>query len=276
MMIFIIGSADLSGGRMLGFAAVIAGSLAQKADWSLKYWPGLPEFPIIVPILGAILIGVICGFFNGFIVAKLKMPAFLATLGSQLLFLGMNNLYLNCPPNNSQPLGAFVENFRKLGTSSIFFIPYVTIIAFVCMLIIWLLQTKTIFGYELFIVGGNRKAAQLCGINVFKIELITFAIAGAMYGLAGSLEAARTGSASSTYGAGYELDAIASCIIGGCSLRGGVGRVAGVFAGVIIFNVINYGLTFIGVNPYLQYVIKGSIIILAVAVDMQKYARIKK
>jgi methyl-galactoside transport system permease protein len=103
--------------------------------------------------------------------------------------------------------------------------------------------------------------------------MLTFAIAiaGALYGLAGSLEAARTGSATSSFGNGYELDAIASCIVGGCSLSGGVGNVAGVLAGVIIFNVISYGLTFIGISPYWQYAVKGSIIIIAVAIDVRKH-----
>jgi methyl-galactoside transport system permease protein len=97
-------------------------------------------------------------------------------------------------------------------------------------------------------------------------------LAGMFYGLAGSLEAARTGSAGSNYGNAYELDAIASCIVGGCSAGGGVGSVAGVFAGVLIFNLINYGFTFIGINSYWQFVFKGVIIIVAVAIDVRKYS----
>ncbi|MDR1469132.1 MAG: beta-methylgalactoside transporter [Spirochaetaceae bacterium] len=276
MLICVLGSADLSGGRMLGLAAVISGTLAQSASYYLKYWPNLSELPIFVPILAAMLVGTAGGLFNGFVVAKLRVPAFLATLGSQMIFLGMNSLYFNRPPNSSQPLGGYLASFSNLGTGSVFNIPYVSIIAISCMALIWFLQTKTRFGHELFIVGGNREAARVSGISVLKIEMITFAVAGAMYGLAGSLEAARTGSATTGYGSAYELDAIASCIIGGCSLSGGIGKVGGVFAGVIIFNVISYGLTFIGVSPYWQNVIKGSIIIIAIAIDMRKYAARKK
>jgi methyl-galactoside transport system permease protein len=272
MFICIAGSADLSGGRMLGLTAVIAGTLAQKATYHLKYWPDLPELPVIVPILAAITVGIIFGIFNGLVVSKLKVPAFLATLGTQMILLGINSIYFNRPPNNSQPLGGYTESFGKLGTDAIFNIPYVLIIAFICLVVVWLAQTKTRFGHELFTMGGNREAARVSGINVFKIEILTFAIAGALYGLAGSLEAARTGSATSSFGNGYELDAIASCIVGGCSLSGGVGNVAGVLAGVVIFNVISYGLTFIGISPYWQYAVKGSIIIVAVAIDVRKHA----
>ncbi|HHY75133.1 MAG TPA: beta-methylgalactoside transporter, partial [Bacillus bacterium] len=149
----------------------------------------------------------------------------------------------------------------------------IVIIAVVCMAIVWMLYNKTCLGKEIFAVGGNMEAARVSGINVFKIQMVTFTLAGAFYALAGCLEAARTGGATSAYGAGYELDAIASCIVGGCSITGGVGTVGGVFAGVIIFNVLNYGLTFIGISPYWQNVVKGLIIISAVALDVRKYAK---
>lgn len=272
MFIIVSGSADLSGGRMVGLAALVSGSLAQQASYSLKFWPDLPEMPVIVPMIASILVGVLFGAFNGWIVSKLKVPAFLATLGSQMILFGTSSLYFNKAPNSSQPLGSFTRSFGTLGTGSLFGIPYIVIVAVVCLALVWILQTKTCLGKEIFAVGGNLEAARVSGINVFKIQMITFSLAGAFYGLAGCLEAARTGSATSAYGNGYELDAIASCIVGGCSITGGVGTVAGVFAGVIIFNVISYGLTFIGISPYWQNVVKGLIIIGAVALDVRKYA----
>ena len=271
MFVIVSGSADLSGGRTVGLAAVISGSLAQQATYYLKFWPSLPELPVIVPVLVSIAVGLLVGCFNGFVVSRLKVPAFLATLGTQMIVYGANCLYFNKAPNNSQPLGGYLENFGKIGTGAIFGIPYLVIIAFVVMILVWILQTKTCLGKEIFAVGGNPEAARVSGINVFKIQMITYAVAGACYGLAGTLEAARTGSASSTYGLSYELDAIASCIVGGCSAAGGVGTVPGVFFGVIIFNVINYGLTFIGLSSYWQFVVKGVIIIGAIAVDVRKY-----
>jgi len=273
MLIIVSGSADLSGGRMVGLAALVAGSLAQKATYSLKFWPNLPEMPIIVPIIASILVGVMFGAFNGWTISKLKVPAFLATLGSQMVIFGVASLYFNKKPNNSQPLGSFTKSFSTLGTGSVLGIPYIVIIAVVCMAIVWMLYNKTCLGKEIFAVGGNMEAARVSGINVFKIQMVTFTLAGAFYALAGCLEAARTGGATSAYGAGMELDAIASCIVGGCSITGGVGTVGGVFAGVIIFNVLNYGLTFIGISPYWQNVVKGLIIISAVALDVRKYAK---
>ncbi len=273
MFIIISGSADLSGGRMLGLAALVAGSLAQQASYTAKFWPQLPEMPVVVPVLASMLVGVAFGAFNGWAVSKLRVPAFLATLGSQMILFGVSSLYFNKAPNNSQPLGSFTEGFSSFGSGSVLEVPYLIIVAAVCLVAVWLLLTKTCMGKDIFAVGGNPEAARVSGISLFKMQMITFTLAGLLYGLSGSMEAARTGSATSAYGNAYELDAIASCIVGGCSITGGVGTVGGVFAGVIIFNVISYGLTFIGISPYWQNVVKGLIIIGAVALDVRKYAR---
>lgn len=272
MFIIVSGSADLSGGRVVGLAAVVSGSLAQQITYSNKFWPQLGELPVIVPVLVSVLVGLIVGACNGYAVAKLKVPAFLATLGMQMIAYGANCLYFNKAPNNSQPLGGYKESFGNLGTGNIIGIPILVIIALSLCVVVWVMQTRTCLGREIFAVGGNPSAAKVSGINVFKILMITYMIAGALYGLAGCLEAARTGSATSSYGLSYELDAIASCIVGGCSASGGIGTVPGVIAGVLIFNVINYGLTFIGLSSYWQFVVKGFIIIVAVAIDVRKYA----
>ena len=137
------------------------------------------------------------------------------------------------------------------------------------------ISKKTCLGKELFAVGGNVEASRVSGINVDKILILSYSLAGTLYALGGVLEAARTGSATSTYGAGYEMDAIASCVVGGCSLSGGVGSVPGLLVGVLIFNVISYGLTFIGISPYWQNVFKGVIIVGAVAIDVRKYKKSK-
>jgi methyl-galactoside transport system permease protein len=123
----------------------------------------------------------------------------------------------------------------------------------------------------MYAIGGNREAAKVSGINVDATLIKIYAIAGALAGLAGLLEAARSGGAKSNYGEMYELDAIAACVVGGVSTTGGIGTAQGVLAGVLIFSVINYGLTFIGMNPNLQYIVKGLIIISAVAIDVRKH-----
>jgi len=273
MFVIISGSADLSGGRLVGLSAVIAGSLAEQSTYYLRYYSNMPELPAFVPLIAAVAIGLIFGIFNGLVVSKLKVPAFLATLGTAMLAFGISNLYMDVEPNNSQPLGSFTESFKSLGSGSFYGVPFILMIAIFCVIIVWMLQNKTVLGKEIFAVGGNLEAAKVSGINVFKIQLFTFAVAGALYGLGGCLESARTGSATAAYGSGYELDAIAACIIGGCSAGGGIGGVGGVVAGVIIFNIMSYGLTFIGLSPYWQYVAKGIIIIAAVAIDVRKYAK---
>ncbi|MED4957341.1 beta-methylgalactoside transporter, partial [Paenibacillus macerans] len=137
---------------------------------------------------------------------------------------------------------------------------------------VWVLFNNTRLGKNMYAIGGNEQAAKGSGINVARNLILIYSIAGALYGLAGVLEAARTGGATNTSGTMYDLDAIAACVVGGVSTTGGIGTVPGIMAGVLIFTVINYGLTFVGVGPYWQQIIKGAIIVAAVAFDMRKYA----
>jgi methyl-galactoside transport system permease protein len=181
------------------------------------------------------------------------------------------------PPNNSQPIGGLRPDFTGLGTGAFtaldgkISIPYIVILALVVSILIWVLHNKTTFGKNIFALGGNAQAARVSGINIFTTLLIVYALAGALYGLGGVFEAARTGGATNNYGNGYELDAIAASVVGGVSVAGGIGTVPGVVAGVLIFTVINYGLTFIGVDPYWQQIVKGLIIVFAVSFDLAKY-----
>ena len=138
---------------------------------------------------------------------------------------------------------------------------------------IWFVLNKTVFGKNVYAIGGNREAAVVSGVNVFKTIMGIFILASFMYGVGGVLEAARTAGATNNYGDGYELDAIAACVVGGVSLNGGIGTVGGIISGVLIFTVIQYGLQFIGVSPMWQQVIKGIIIAIAVAIDLSKYRR---
>lgn len=274
-LIVLTGGADLSAGRMVGFSAVISASLIQSADYSRRFFPDLPDLPLLAPILIAILIGLIVGLMNGFVVAKFDVPPFIATLGSMVIIYGVNSIYFNLPPNNSQPIAGFREDFLNLGTgfvgiSGSYSIPNIVIIAVVVCFLMWVILNKTRFGKNIYAIGGNVNAAKVSGINVVRTTLGLYALAGMLYALAGVLEAARTGGATNRYGEMYELDAIAACVVGGVSTTGGVGTVPGIIVGVLIFGVINYGLTFAGMNPYWQQIIKGLIIVLAVALDRRK------
>jgi methyl-galactoside transport system permease protein len=267
--------ADLSAGRMVGLAAVVSASMLQAPDYLRLFFPGLPQLPLFVPILIAILACTVFGALNGLIIARFGVAPFIATLGTMVIVYGITSIYFDMPPNQSQPIGGLRADFTNLGSGAINIgsvsIPYIIIIAVVVTILMWVLLNKTCFGKNTYAIGGNVNAAKVSGINVAKTTVWMYTIAGALYGLAGVLEAARTGGATNNYGNGYELDAIAACVVGGVSTTGGIGTVQGIAAGVLIFGVINYGLTFIGLNPYWQMIIKGLIIVTAVAVDIRKY-----
>jgi methyl-galactoside transport system permease protein len=276
--------ADLSSGRMVGIAAVLSASMLQAPDYLRLFYPGLyqtwiwvhvPWITLWIPILAAIAVCAVFGFINGFVIARFGVAPFIATLGSYAAIYGINSKYFNMEPNSSQPIGGLRSDFTGLGTGAFNFsfisLPYIVLIAAVVALFMWVLMNKTPFGKNVYAIGGNVNAAKVSGINVFWTTIIMYAVAGALYGLAGVLEAGRTGGATNNYGNMYELDAIASCVVGGVSVTGGIGTIPGIIAGVLIFGVINYGLTFINVDPYWQQIIKGVIIVAAVSFDVRKY-----
>ena len=242
-------------------------------------YPNLPALPIIVPLIIAAAATGFFGFLNGFVIAKLKVTPFITTLGSMIIIYGVTSIYFDRPPYGAQPIGGLDERYMAFAQGSFnlagFAIPYLVIYAAIVTVFTWVLWNKTRFGKNIYAVGGNPEAAAVSGVDIVKTLLGVYTLAGILYGFAGSLEAARVGSATNNTGVMYELDAIAACVVGGVSFSGGIGTVSGVVTGVLIFQVINYGLAFIGVNPYLQYIIKGLIIIIAVAIDTRKYLKKK-
>ncbi len=270
----LIAGTDLSAGRMVGLAAVISCSMLQTPDYGNRFYPNLPQIPVAIPIILAILACMVFGVLNGFLVAKYDMHPFIATLATQVIIYGTTSLYFDMPPNNSQPIGGIRPDFSALGLTKLFNKFSVLIpIALVFTAIIWFVLNKTVFGKNVYAIGGNREAAVVSGVNVFKTIMGIFILASLLYGIGGVLEAARTAGATNQYGTGYELDAIAACVVGGVSLNGGVGKVGGIISGVLIFTVIQYGLQFINVSPMWQQVFKGIIIAVAVAIDLSKYRK---
>ncbi|MFC0211035.1 galactose/methyl galactoside ABC transporter permease MglC [Paenibacillus chartarius] len=275
--ILITGGTDLSAGRVVGLTAVLSASMLQLQDYPRRFFPDMPDLPLWLPVVLAIVAGLVVGLINGFIVAKLSVPPFIATLGTMVAVYGANSLYFDMKPNQSQPIGGLRSDFTEwfgtgyIGPSGPYSIPYIVVIAIAVAGLVWVIFNKTRLGKNMYAIGGNIQAAKVSGINVSRNLMAIYAIAGALYGLAGVMEAGRTGGATNNYGNMYELDAIAACVVGGVSTAGGIGTVPGVLAGVLIFGVINYGLTFIGVSPYWQLIIKGLIIVAAVAFDIRKY-----
>ena len=270
----LIAGTDLSAGRMVGLAAVVSTSMLQTATYANRFYPDLPQLPVFLPIIVAIIACMLFGTLNGFLVAKYDMHPFIATLAVQVMIYGACSLYFDMPPNSSQPIGGIRPDFSAIGQTKLFGrISVLVPIAVVFTIAIWFVLNKTVFGKNVYAIGGNREAAVVSGVNVFKTIMGIFILASFMYGVGGVLEAARTAGATNNYGDGYELDAIAACVVGGVSLNGGIGTVGGIVSGVLIFTVIQYGLQFIGVSPMWQQVIKGIIIAIAVAIDLSKYRR---
>ncbi|QOF68034.1 galactose/methyl galactoside ABC transporter permease MglC [Actinobacillus sp. GY-402] len=275
--LLVVQGTDLSAGRQVGLAAVVAATMLQAMDNMNRVFPELPELPIFVVILVVCAIGAVIGLINGFIVSVLNVTPFIATMGTMIIVYGFNSLYYDAVGGSpiagfSENFSAFAQGFFRFGS---FKLSYITIYAVIATIIMWILWNKTRFGKNIFAIGGNPEAARVSGVNVMRNLLVIYTLAGVFYAFGGMLEAGRIGSATNNLGFMYELDAIAACVVGGVSFAGGVGTIIGVVTGVLIFTVINYGLTYIGVNPYWQYIIKGSIIILAVAIDSLKYAKKK-
>lgn len=270
----LIAGTDLSAGRMVGLAGVISTSMLQTADYANRFFPNLPQISVVLPIAAAIVACLLFGVINGFLVAKFDMHPFIATLAVQVIVYGACSLYFDMPPNKSQPIGGIRKDFSDIGQKLIGDKVSVLIpIAIIITIIIWFVLNKTVFGKNVYAIGGNREAAVVSGVNVFATIMGIFILAAGLYGIGGVLEAARTAGATNQYGNGYELDAIAACVVGGVSLNGGVGKIGGIVSGVLIFTVIQYGLQFINVSPMWQQIIKGIIIAVAVAIDLSKYRR---
>lgn len=258
---------DLSAGRMVGLGACVAATLLQKVDYAARFFPDLPDIPVFVGMLVAVLVCGMFGIVNGLVVAFLKVPPFIATLGMQTIVYGICLVY-----TGADPIGGFKAEYTSVATGSLFdTIPFLAIIAFAVGLYMWFLYNKTRHGKYMYAIGGNESAASVAGVNVPAELIRIYFLAAMLYGLAGFLVGAKGGGASVQTGYGYELEAIAACTIGGISTNGGVGRVSGILIGVLVFEILKICLQFLGVDPSYTFIIQGLVIIIAVALDLRKY-----
>ena len=263
---------DLSAGRQVGFAAVVAGILCQRGDYNGRLWKFVPEMNIGLVFLIVVAIGLVWGLINGFIVTKLHVPPFIATLGTQTIIYGISLVI-----SDAQPIGGFQKVYTQLINGRIgasvksFHLPYLFFVALVFGLLFWFIYNKTRHGKYMYAIGGNDVAAEVSGVNTTRTLIRIYTTAGVMYAIAGYLLAAKSGGASASMGQGYELEAIAGCTIGGVSTTGGIGTVPGILVGVLVFELLKIILQFLGVNPYYNYVVQGLVIVLAVSLDIRKY-----
>ena len=259
---------DLSAGRVMGLAACLSGILMQKASYSDKFYPNLPELPLILVLVMVMLLCGLIGAVNGSVIAFLKVPPFIATLGMQTLVYGACLIY-----TGAIPIGGLRNDYTGLATGYVGtrMLSNLTVIAIGVGLIMWFLYNKTRYGKYMYAIGGNESAATVAGVNVPATLIRIYILASLMYALGGFLVGAKAGGASTATGLGYELEAIAACTIGGVSANGGVGTVPGVLVGVQVFEVLKICLQFMGVDPAYTYIAQGLVIIVAVALDLRKY-----
>ncbi len=261
--VIITGGIDLSSGSVLALAAVIASSLAQRPDSATLKFVGL-SVPLIVPIVAALTVGAFCGAVNGTLVAKFKIPPFIATLGMMTVARGFALIY------SDRPISGLTPEYRFIGQGEIFGIPTPILILAAVAIGSHLLLNNFRFGRYVYALGGNEQAARISGVNIDRTKIGVYTIAGLLAGLAGLVLSSRIDSGQPGLGVGYELDAIAAAVIGGTSLSGGIGTIWGTIVGALIIGVLNNGLDLLNVSAYWQTIVKGSIIVVAVIIDQRK------
>jgi ribose transport system permease protein len=256
-MTFVIltGGIDLSVGSILAVSAM-AGLIVSKQFGSLG----------IVAALGA---GLLCGLFNGTLIAWLRLPPFIVTLGSLTAVRGVARLLGgDTTVFNPELPFAFIGNGSVTLVPGYVTVPWLVIIAFITILVSWIILRRTVLGVRIYAVGGNESAARLSGIKVWAVLLFVYGASGLLAGLGGVMQAARLYAANGLQlGQSYELDAIAAVILGGTSFVGGIGSIWGTLIGALIIAVLTNGLILLGVSDVWQFIIKGGVIIGAVALD---------
>jgi ribose transport system permease protein len=260
-LVILGGGIDLSVGAILGLAGAVSAGLL-KNGLALPGTSLVLEFTVSGAILAGVVVGGAAGGFNGLAVTRFKLPPFVATLGMLSIARGLTMLW-----TGGFPITGLGAQFGYLGTGSLLGMPLPVWVMLALTAVFVVVTQRTRFGRHLYAVGGNERAARLTGLNVARIKLAIYTLAGALAGVAGLIVTARLDSAQPNAGLGYELDSIAAVVIGGTSLSGGRGSVAGTVLGCLIIGVLNTGLFHLNVSPFWQQVIKGGVILLAVALD---------
>lgn len=248
--VILIGSIDISSDGLLSLAGVSAVMLANIVQDGGGW----------LSVLLGTGIGLVFGVFMGFLVSYVRLPSFLVTCGTSTICRGIALIVSGGIAQNTM----FVQ-FKKLGSGSVGFLPTLAIFAAVILIFMVVLTTKTKYGRSLYAMGSNERVAGLCGLPTRKYKMIAFTVAGACTGLAGVLMSARLGAGTHSQGQGMSLDAIAAVVMGGTSLSGGKGSVTRTITGVFVILMLNNGLNLMGVSPHVQILVKGIVVILAVA-----------
>lgn len=274
--LIMLAGTDLSVGRMVGMGMTAATIIMHNGPNTGSVFGHVFDFSTM-PVGGRILLAlvicvVLCTMFTtiaGFFAAKFKMHPFISTMANMLVIFGLVTY-----STKGVSFGGIEQSIPGKIIPKVGGFPTIILWAVAAVAIVWFIWNKTKFGKNLYAVGGNPEAASVSGISVFKVTLGAFIMAGILYGFGSWLECIRMiGSGSAAYGQGWEMDAIAACVVGGVSFTGGIGKISGVVVGVLIFTALTYSLTILGIDTNLQFVFSGIIILIAVTLDCLKYVR---
>jgi ribose transport system permease protein len=267
--VIITGGIDLSSGSVLALAGVVAALLVQKG------------VPVAAAMACGIAVGGVCGMINGLVITRLKLPPFIATLGMMLIARGAA-----LQITGARAISGLGEAFGELGNGALFRIerdtggpfpdivfpgiPYPVVLMIVIAIVAAIVLRRTVFGRHVYAVGSNTEAARLSGVRVNRIMLMTYVISGLLSGLAGCVLMSRLVTGQPNEGVMYELDAIASAVIGGTSLTGGIGSISGTIIGAFVIGILRNGLNMNGISSFVQQIIIGLVILLTVWIDQRR------
>ena len=274
----ILTGTDLSVGRMVGMGMTTATIIMHQGVNTGGVFGHIFDFTKVPTparvVLALVACIVLCTFFTsiaGFFTAKFKMHPFISTMANMLVIFGLVTY-----ATKGVSFGAIEPTIPNMVIPKVNGFPTIILWAVAAIVIVWFIWNKTTFGKNLYAVGGNPEAAAVSGISVFAVTLGAFIMAGILYGFGSWLECTRmVGSGSAAYGQGWDMDAIAACVVGGVSFTGGIGKISGVVTGVCIFTALTYSLTILGIDTNLQFVFSGIIILVAVTLDCLKYVQKK-
>ena len=269
---------DLSIGRMVGMGMVTATIIMHNGPNTggvfghIFDFSNIPAAPrAILALVACVILTTVFASIAGFFMAKYKMHPFISTMANMLIIFGLVTY-----ATKGVSFGATDSSIPTMFIPTFGSFPSIILWAIVAIIVVWFIWNKTTFGKNLYAVGGNPEAAAVSGISVFKVTLGAFILAGILYGFGSWLECNRmVGSGSAAYGQGWDMDAIAACVVGGVSFTGGIGKISGVVTGVLIFTSLTYSLTILGIDTNLQFIFEGIIILAAVTLDCLKYVQKK-
>ena len=265
--VIITGGIDLSVGAVVGLAGMVAGGLLQKG-LTLQFAGVTIYFSVPLVVIITIIVCALIGVINGIIITKFNVAPFIATLGTMYICRGFANLHSNGATYSD------LKGYEGLGNqgwtffgSTVFGIPVGLIILAIMAVIFSFILKKTVFGWHVFSIGGNEKAAKLSGVKVDKVKILVYMISGICAAVVGIIACSQLAAAHPATGESWEMNAIAAAVLGGTSMAGGIGTIGGTIVGAFVIGVINDGMVMCGVSEFWQMVIKGLVIIVAVVID---------